>query len=55
MKNEKIRNYPVAVCGDEKERHGIVLAKNDIAKGYGIKTAETVWQARKKFKNSHFS
>ena len=51
LKNEKIRNYPVAVCGNEKERHGIVLAKNDIAKGYGIKTAETVWQARKKCKN----
>ena len=39
---------PVAVCGSEADRHGIVLAKNDIAKGYRVKTAETVWQARQK-------
>lgn len=39
---------PMAVCGDPKSRHGIVLAKNEHAKKYGIVTAETVWQARKK-------
>ena len=39
---------PVAVCGDPKTRHGIILAKNEPAKKYGIQTAETVWQAKKK-------
>ena len=39
---------PVAVGGDSETRHGIVLAKNEVAKKYGIKTAETLWQARKK-------
>ena len=39
---------PVAVCGDPKLRHGIILAKNEPAKQRGVKTAETVWQARKK-------
>ena len=39
---------PVAVCGDPKSRHGIILAKNEPAKRWGVKTAETVWQAKKK-------
>ena len=39
---------PLIVCGDPKKRHGIVLAKNEEAKRYGIKTAETVYSALKK-------
>lgn len=39
---------PVAVCGDPEARHGVILAKNEAAKACGVKTAETVWQARKK-------
>lgn len=39
---------PMVVCGDPENRHGIVLAKNELAKRYGIVTAETVWQAKKK-------
>lgn len=39
---------PMAVCGDPESRHGIILAKNEIAKKYGIVTAETIWQAKKK-------
>ena len=42
------RNVPMAVCGDPESRHGIILAKNELAKAYGIKTAETVWQAKRK-------
>jgi len=42
------RGVPMAVCGSEEDRHGIVLAKNEEAKKYGIKTAETVWSARRK-------
>ena len=38
----EFKNKPLAVCGDEKARHGIVLAKNLIAKRAGVKvTAET--------------
>jgi DNA polymerase-4 len=44
----EIRQKPVAVCGDPEERHGIVLTKNQIAKGYGIQTGEAIWQARQK-------
>ena len=41
-------NCPLAVGGDEKNRHGIILAKNQLAKGYGVKTGEALWEARKK-------
>ena len=41
-------DIPTAVCGDPTSRHGIILAKNEPAKRLGIKTAETVWQAKKK-------
>jgi len=43
-----LRHRPVAVCGDPSLRHGIVLAKNYLAKGCGIKTGEAIWQARQK-------
>ena len=46
--NPAYKGVPMAVCGSERDRHGIVLAKNELAKKYGIKTAETVWSARKK-------
>jgi len=38
----------MAVVGDEEARHGIVLAKNELAKKYGVATAEAIWQARAK-------
>ena len=43
-----LSDKPFAVCGDPQIRHGIILAKNEIAKGFGVKTAETIWQAKKK-------
>ena len=43
-----LRDIPTAVCGDPTSRHGIILAKNEPAKKYGVKTAETIWQAKKK-------
>lgn len=39
---------PSAVCGDPESRHGIILAKNEKAKAFGVQTAETIWQARRK-------
>lgn len=43
-----IRLIPSVIGGDEEKRHGIVLAKSPVAKKYGIKTAETLYLARKK-------
>ncbi|MEM5770820.1 MAG: DNA polymerase IV, partial [Bacillota bacterium] len=43
-----IRDKPVAVGGDVEARHGIILAKNQIAKKYNIKTGEALWQAKQK-------
>ena len=48
LKHPELREKPVAVSGSVDSRHGIVLAKNDPAKRFGVKTAETIWQARKK-------
>ncbi len=48
LDNPDLRNVPMAVGGDEKSRKGIILAKNEPAKKYGIVTAETIWSARKK-------
>lgn len=39
---------PLAVCGNPNARHGIVLAKNQLAKQAGVKTAETIWEAKQK-------
>lgn len=46
--NPDLVNSPIAVCGSEKERHGIVLAKNYLAKDKGVKTGDTIWQAKLK-------
>ncbi len=43
-----LAGVPMAVAGDAEARHGIILAKNELAKKYGIVTAETVWSAKKK-------
>ena len=45
--NPAYRDVPMAVCGNVEDRHGIVLAKNELAKAYGIKTTDTVYQAKK--------
>lgn len=39
---------PLAVCGNPEARHGIVLAKNQLAKKAGVQTGETLWSARQK-------
>lgn len=53
LNHPELKNLPVAVCGNPDNRHGIILAKNMPAKQYGIKTAETVWQAKKKCPELH--
>ena len=47
----ELRDKPVAVCGDVEQRHGIILAKNQPAKKYGIATGEAIWQAKQKCPN----
>ena len=51
LDHPEYRNVPMAVSGDPASRHGIILAKNEPAKKYGIRTAETVWQAKRKCPN----
>jgi len=41
----ELRGKPVAVGGDSQARHGIVLAKNELAKSCQVKTGEPLWQA----------
>ena len=51
LSHPELKDVPAAVCGDPASRHGIILAKNDPAKKYGVQTAETIWLARKKCPN----
>lgn len=46
--NPELRKRPLAVGGDPESRHGIILAKNELAKKAGVKTAEAIWEAREK-------
>lgn len=46
MLNPVLKGKPVAVCGSTEERHGIVLAKSDLAKKAGVKTGMANWEAR---------
>ncbi len=39
---------PLAVCGNPKVRHGIVLAKNQLAKKAGVQTGEAIWISKQK-------
>lgn len=46
----ELRNKAMAVGGDVEQRHGIILAKNQLAKKHGIKTGEALWQAKQRCK-----
>jgi len=48
LHHPEIRNKPVAVGGDVEQRHGIILAKNQLAKKYNVKTGEALWEAKRK-------
>lgn len=48
MLDPALRPHPVAVCGRQEERYGIVLAKNYHAKRFGVKTGEAIWEAKVK-------
>lgn len=44
----ELKDKPVAVGGNEKSRHGIILTKNEIASKYGLIVGEPLWKARQK-------
>ena len=48
LSHPEARGRPMAVCGDPASRRGIILAKNQLAKQAGVKTAEPIWQAARK-------
>ena len=48
LDHPELADVPVAVSGSADTRHGIILAKNMPAKKFGVKTAETIWQAKRK-------
>ena len=47
MLNPSLRGKPVAVCGATEDRHGIVLAKSELAKKAGVKTGMVNWEAER--------
>ena len=48
LEKPELRDVPMAVAGDPENRLGVVVAKNELAKKRGVKTTDTVWQAKKK-------
>ena len=48
QRRPELRDKPLAVCGSQEERHGIVLTANYLAKPYGVKTGMAIWQARQR-------
>jgi DNA polymerase-4 len=42
-----LKGKAVAVCGSQEDRHGIVLAKSEQAKKYGVYTGQTAYQAKR--------
>lgn len=48
IEHPEYKQVPMAVCGDPKSRHGIILAKNELAKAYHVQTAETLGSALRK-------
>lgn len=46
MLDPSLRGKAVAVCGCTEDRHGIVLAKSELAKKAGVKTGMVNWEAK---------
>lgn len=46
QRHPELRDKPLAVCGSQEERHGIVLTANYVAKPCGVKTGMAIWQAK---------
>ena len=48
LERPELRTVPMAVAGDPENRVGVVVAKNELAKKFGVKTTDTVYAAKKK-------
>ena len=48
MFRPELADKPLAVAGNPDKRHGVVLAKNAIAKKAGVKTGDVIWEAKQK-------
>ncbi|MHC1695649.1 MAG: DNA polymerase IV [Eubacteriales bacterium] len=48
MLDPSLKGKAVAVCGSTEDRHGIVLAKSELAKKAGVKTGMVTWEAKQK-------
>lgn len=48
MLDPSLKGKAVAVCGSTEERHGIVLAKSELAKKVGVKTGMVNWEAKQR-------
>ena len=48
MLDPRLRGKAVAVCGSTEDRHGIVLAKSELAKRAGVKTGMVNWEAKQR-------
>ena len=48
LSHPEFKNVPMAVAGSSEDRRGIILAKNELAKKFGVQTAEPIWQAKRK-------
>ena len=48
QRRPELRGKPVAVCGSQEDRHGIVLTASYPAKRVGVKTGMAIWQARQR-------
>lgn len=44
----ELKETPLAVSGNPEKRHGVILAKNELAKKFGIKTGDVIWEAKRK-------
>lgn len=51
LSHPEFKTVPMAVAGSREDRRGIILAKNELAKKFGVQTAEPIWQAMKKCPN----
>ncbi len=48
LSHPELKGQPVAVGGDPEKRKGIILAKNEEAKKFGVATGEALWIAKRK-------
>ncbi len=54
LHHPELRGKPLAVGGDPEARHGIVLAKDQLAKKAGVQTGMALWQAKQVCPNITF-